>query len=73
MRQGGFYFYFYSAKNRCGNLFFLKLRMIFFQKLCLDAYISLDIIQVRPLNLIVKASAHQVDLTSSLMKVTKAI
>ena len=41
-----FYFNFYSAENRCGYFFF-EIQTIFS-----------DIIQVRPLNLIVKASAH---------------
>ena len=64
-------FYFYSGKIRCRN-FFLKLVIIFF-KSCACTVISSDIIQVRPSNLIEKASAHLVDLISPQMKKLKLL
>ena len=57
-------FYFYSGKKQMRELFFRNSELYFF-KSCACMIISSDIIQVRPLNLTGKASAHQVDLISS--------
>ena len=71
MQQGGFLSLF-RQKTDAGLFFFFKLVTIFF-KSCACTIISSDIIQVRPQNLIGKASAHLGDLISSQMYKTYAV
>ena len=71
MAGQGLFFIFILPKTDVGT-FFRNSKQYFFIS-CACSAISSDINQVSPYNLIVKASAHRVDMTSSLMHKTYTV